>query len=257
MRVFLASVCNNLYEKHIEELLELKRKNYILCSFIEGEEKCVKSLKIAGDTEHFLLDSGAFSFCHGKDVTKKEMEKYVDRFISFINKYDIKYFFEMDVDSVFGLEYVEEIRKKIENQTQKQCIPVWHMNRGKEYWKKMCDEYSYVAIGGLVAGNQKISRKQQEEILINLSRYARSKGVKVHGLGYTKTKKLEEINFYSVDSTSWAKNAIWGANKCLFRNGKIELEKINTNNKIEQRQLEYHNLIEWLKYQDYMDLKKW
>ena len=44
-----------------------------------------------------------------------------------------------------------EYRKRLERLTNKQVIPVWHKSRGAGDFKKMCDEYDYVAIGGIVS----------------------------------------------------------------------------------------------------------
>ena len=101
-----------------------------------------------------------------------------------------------DRDNIFGLSKVEEWRRKMERTTGRQCIPVWHKGRGVEYWKKMCREYKYVAIGGLVFH----VKKQEYELIKKLVHYAAVRGVKVHGLGFTKTKSLNEYEFYSVDS---------------------------------------------------------
>ena len=86
----------------------------------------------------------------GAECTKDDLREYLNRYINLINQYHIKYFFELDVDTIFGIEFVEELRRELEKRTGRKCIPVWHKGRGIEYWKKMCAEYEYVAIGGLV-----------------------------------------------------------------------------------------------------------
>ncbi len=58
-------------------------------------------------------------------------------------------FFELDIDRIVGLEKVEEFRRRIESKTGKQSIPVWHSNRGWQYFVNMCKEYNYVSIGGI------------------------------------------------------------------------------------------------------------
>ena len=49
---------------------------------------------------------------------------------------------------------------------------------GVDYWKRMCQEYRYVAIGGLVFH----VKKQEYELIRRLVHYAAVRGVKVHGL---------------------------------------------------------------------------
>lgn len=99
--------------------------------------------------ELFLLDSGAFTFMNNSK-TAVDFNEYLTTYIDFINKHDIKYFFELDIDAVVGLEEVEKLRKRLEAETGKKCIPVWHKSRGKEKFIEMCKEYDYVAIGGIV-----------------------------------------------------------------------------------------------------------
>ena len=72
-------------------------------------------------------------------------DEYLTRYINFINKYDIKYFFELDVDSIVGYEKVKQLRKRLENETGKKCIPVWHKSRGKEEYLKMCKKIDEIA----------------------------------------------------------------------------------------------------------------
>lgn len=264
MRIFLASI-NTLIRESKKELLneyDLNEKRYILCSFIEGEKNCKLSLQLSGGIENFLLDSGAFTFMNTKTGIKKdELQNYCEEYIKFINKYDIKYFFEMDVDAIFGIEYVEYLRNLIEKKTNKKCIPVWHANRGIEYWKKMCDNYDYIAIGGLVTGKTNLS-KQKIDLIRKLTSYARKKNVKVHGLGFTTIRLLNSIPFYSVDSTSWIKIVAFQAclHKFDVKTHQLKSFKIPNNNA--KKRINFDNCLrfnfnEWLKYQRYMDTKKW
>lgn len=98
----------------------------------------------------FLLDSGAYTFMAGSHKGGCDWDAYVSEYADFINRFDVKLFFELDIDSVVGLAEVERLRHKLERMTGKKPIPVWHKNRGKEYFVKMCEEYPYVAIGGIV-----------------------------------------------------------------------------------------------------------
>ncbi len=93
----------------------------------------------------FLLDSGAYTFMAGSHKGGCDWDAYVSEYADFINRFDVKLFFELDIDSVVGLAEVERLRHKLERMTGKKPIPVWHKNRGKEYFIKMCEEYPYVA----------------------------------------------------------------------------------------------------------------
>lgn len=249
MRIFLAATNSGMTRTQKIEVIKKYPPKYILETFFKGEKACLEAMQIVGN-EGFLLDSGAFSYMNGKQITKKDMDNYVKKYICFIKKYDVKYFFEMDVDSIFGIEAVEQWRKQIETQTGKKCIPVWHKQRGVEYWKKMCKEYDYIAIGGLVLG----AKKQEYPYYKKLVEYATIRGVKVHGLGFTKTKILQEYSFYSVDSSSWLTGAARGKQKHTFQNGIIVSKKINNyGKKVKIGKVCAYNFCQWVLYQKYME----
>lgn len=254
MRIFLAATTTVINKVDRQKVFETHKPKYVLETFFNGENLCKRVLGECGDTENFLLDSGAFSYMSGAPCSKEQMEAYCDRYIKFIKENNIKYFFELDVDTIFGIDFVEKLRKKIERETGRKPIPVWHKGRGVEYWKKMCAEYDYVAIGGLV-----FHVKQSEwELIKKMVLYARQRGVKVHGLGFTKTKLLPEYAFYSVDSASWAKSAGMGQQRQIFNGEYIEQRKINGNGKkIILSKLGETNMKEWVKYQRYMDRRAW
>ena len=214
MRIYFASTTAGMSKAQREDVVERCKPLYMLETFFSGERTCKKVLEDVG-TENFLLDSGAFSFMSGAECSKEMLQGYLERYIKFIKENNVKYFFELDVDTIFGIEFVEELRRKLERETQRPCIPVWHKSRGIEYWKWMCDNYKYIAIGGLVFH----VKKQEYASIKKMVDYAYSKGVKVHGLGFTKTKELEDWKFWSVDSASWTKSAALGQQAHFF-NGK-------------------------------------
>lgn len=146
----------------------------------------------------FLLDSGAFTFF--SSGRKVDWDEYIDKYARFINEHDVRYYFELDIDVLVGYENVLKLRNKLETETGRKCIPVWHKHRGLDEFKKMCDEYSYVAIGGIASKEIKPSQHKAFPMLIN---EAHRRGAKIHGLGYTNVSKFNENRFDSVDSTRW------------------------------------------------------
>lgn len=156
---------------------------------------------LISSAKNFLLDSGAFTFMQNTHV-RTDWDAYVEEYAAFIRKYNVQLFFELDIDSVVGLKEVERLRAKLETITGKKCIPVWHTNRGTDYFLKMCQEYQYVSIGGLVKKNGGTADVPDRYFpwFINT---AHAHGVKIHGLGYTKIGGLKQYHFDSVDSTAW------------------------------------------------------
>ena len=119
-----------------------------------------------------------------------------------------------------------------------------------DYWKRMCREYRYVAIGGLVFH----VKKQEYELIRRLVHYAAVRGVKVHGLGFTKTKSLNDYEFYSVDSASWTIGATRGQQLHYFNKDHIETRVLDKKGKkVDLGKLASYNMGEWVKFQKYMD----
>ena len=231
-----------------------QKLKYLLSSFAYLKKKSQSDfimplVEKANQNNNFMLDSGAFSFMNGKQISKKDMDYYVDEYIDFINANNINLFIEADIDAVFGYDAALQYRKKIESSTGKQCIPVWHKSRGIQAWKDICEEYSYIAIGGFVIKEIKPNEFDQAK---NLVRYARKRGVKVHGLGYT-GNDLRSWPFYSIDSSTWSVGQRFG-NAAQFKNGKIrQITKKHQRAKIAE--IVENNLTEWIKYQHYIDGK--
>ena len=86
--------------------------------------------RLIGNFQNFLLDSGAFTFMSGAGVV--DFDKYVEGYAAFIKKWNVKNFFELDIDSVVGIREVERLREKLERLSGRKPIPVWHKSRGKE-----------------------------------------------------------------------------------------------------------------------------
>lgn len=158
-------------------------------------------------------------------------------------KHDIKYFFELDIDAVVGLEEVEKLRKRLEAETGKKCIPVWHKSRGKEKFIEMCKEYDYVAIGGIVTKEIKPVEHKYFKWFIDTAHFY---GCKIHGLGFTNLKGLYIYNFDSVDSTSWGSGWRFGS---MYHFTGRELKMVDTGKRrrredISHQLLDQHNFYE-------------
>ena len=196
----------------------------------------------------FLLDSGAFTIFTQKS-NKMDFEEYLNKYIKFINDYDVKQFFELDIDSVVGYEKVLEYRKRLEEGTGKKCIPVWHKSRGKEEFLKMCREYPYVAVGGIVS--KEITRNEYKYFPWFINQ-AHKYGAKIHGLGFTNLKGLQQYHFDSVDSSSWTTGNRFGfiykfTGKTLIKIPRPE------GHKVKAREVAINNFLEWVKFSKYAE----
>lgn len=239
MKVFLAATSDKRFIPNLED------SKYILESFYYFQDWQIPLIK---QSRMFLLDSGAFTFMQGKK--SNDFDGYLTRYIDFIRKHDVKYFFELDVDSVVGYDKVKEYRKRLEQETGKKCIPVWHFERGKDEFVKMCKEYNYVAIGGLVGGNAEYSSKYWRYFPWFI-KTAHENGAKIHALGFTSLRGMAQYHFDSVDSTTWKSGGRFGQLH-IFKDGTIKTITQKDKRAI-YKKIDEHNFNEWLKYQKYAD----
>ena len=212
-------------------------------------------MALAKNFGSFLLDSGAFTFMSGSHKGGAiNWDEYVDEYATFINKYNIKLFFELDIDSVVGLPEVERLRERLEDLTGKKPIPVWHKNRGKDYFIRMCEEYPYVALGGIVT--KEIPRNVYEKGFPWFIQTAHKYHAKIHGLGYTTIANLPKYHFDSVDSTAWLYGNRGGyLYKFKPETGTMDQLKVD-NARLKSREGAVNNFREWVKLCNYAE-RKW
>lgn len=216
---------------------------YILESFYYCDEIVERTIPYF---ESFMLDSGAFTFIsQGKHV---DWDDYVDRYCEFINRNNIKLFFELDIDSLVCYDKVKEIRHEIERKTNKQPIPVWHKSRGKDEFLRICDEYPYVAIGGVVTREIKQNEYPFFTWFID---EAHKRNCKIHGLGFTNLKGLTKYHFDSVDSTAWLSGNRFGSVYTFTGKTMVKKDKPKGSRLSDPKAVAVHNFKEWVKFQQY------
>ena len=246
MKIYLAGTrpCGNG-----DEFTEIIRKEhpFLLDSFYYMNATTVAQIPYMGS---FMLDSGAFTFIqnsHGEEIV---WEEYIDRYADFVRKQKIALYLELDIDAVVGYDRVKLLRKRLEYQVGWQSIPVWHKNRGIDEYKRMCQEFPYVAIGGYVI--KELTPKEYENFP-PMIKYAHQHGAKVHGLGYTALRNLNKHRFDSVDSTTWLCGNRFGY-YCWF-DGKTIVKKFKPDGKRvrDPKHCGVHNFKEWIKFQKWAD----
>ena len=253
MRMYMAGLEGRLVRPHYVKC------KYLLSSFYYVKRKThmgnnsdlMKFIRVKNKEDRFLLDSGAFTFL--SSGSSEDIDDYVSEYIDFINREDIRRFMELDIDPIVGYEKVRKIRERINRETGKKCIPVWHKSRGIDKFKEYCEDYDYVAIGGIVTREIKPSEYKN---FTSMCRYARSKGTLIHGLGYI-NKDAYKQGFFSVDSTSW-KSGEKFASVMKFNGTNIVAGKKPENVRMRKEKAKLvndHNFVEYLKYQEYLDTK--
>lgn len=134
--------------------------------------------------------------------------EYTKEYAKFIESYDDKKvvgFFEMDVDNIIGYDKVLELRKILERVSDK-IIPVWHINRGINDYRKMCEQYA----GRVVSITGFKNKDIKDEQYIQFLKYAWKHNCKVHCLGMTRKEVLNKVPFDYVDSSSWLQEVVYG-----------------------------------------------
>ena len=239
MKVFLSAI-----EGQQEIPRKLKRMKYNLMSYYAIRGRVDNAFYIRDKSEEILIDSGAHSFQKGKKV---DWVKYTEEYAEFIKKFDkpnVVGYFEMDVDNIIGYDKVLELRKILENVSNK-IIPVWHKNRGLDDFKKMCQDYKGKVIAITGFKNEDI---KDEQYLMFL-KYAKKYNCKVHCLGMTRKKILDTVPFDYVDSSSWLQNSVFGT---IVNKGKVK----KSYSKTSRDNIFYENYIEAMKMQEHY-YQKW
>lgn len=245
MKIYLAE-SGGLWAAYFSK--EQIERAYILHSFYYADSFTKKT--IIPNARDFILDSGAFSFM--EDAGKKvDWTEYAYQYADFINKNNVGKYIELDLDYIIGVEKAFRLREILEKETGKKSIPVWHKCRGKKEFIKMCDEYDYVALGGIVGQKW----RGVEQYMPWFIQQAHKRGAKIHGLGFTKHAKLARYHFDSVDSTAWTAGNRFGF-IYEFRNGQLIKHNAPTGKRISKDKVKaaaLFNFNEWVKYQQWAE----
>lgn len=203
MKIFLSAISKRVADYLISRNVKMK---WNLLSYWQIKNDYALAKQIKDCSEQVLIDSGAHTFQYGSGTNN--IQAFTEKYIEFIQAYDddkVLGFFEMDVDNIIGLKEVERLRDKL-NEVSNKIIPVWHVNRGIEDFRRMCQKHrgKIVAITGF--SNKDISDTQYIMFLKTAWTY----GCRVHCLGMTRTKILDVCPFDYVDSSTWLTQYTYG-----------------------------------------------
>lgn len=244
MRLFLAATAAK------EKIVKQYKPLYVLESFYYIKPWQIKEMH---QWKSFLLDNGAFTFMQQaqRKGVNINWNQYMQKYIDFIRHNQIENFFELDIDCIVGYEEVKRIRYRLEKETGRQCIPVWHRSRGLDEFKRLCQKYTYIAIGGFAI---KTIMPKEYSFIKKLVQLAAQYNTKVHGLDFTPQNVLD-YGFYSVDSSSWAAGGRYGG--VYYFNGRkvIRVPTPKGKRSVDSKIRDEYSLQEWLKYQRYLNAK--
>lgn len=245
MKVFLSALeqRGKTVFNYINENIPHYKWNLMSYFYIKKANKDIVNT-IIEKSELILIDSGAHSFQKGIVVDWVEYTKEYAQWIRENDCEKIIGYFEMDVDKVIGYEKVLELRKILEDVTDK-IIPVWHKNRGVDDFINMCKKYS----GKIVAITGFRNEDIKDEQYIKFLKVAKKYNCKVHCLGMTRKNILDKVPFDYTDSSSWSMQGAFGK----VRNKKVSR---NMTRGIGMAKSSYENYKEGMEMQEYY-YKKW
>lgn len=231
----------------------VKEKPYTLDSYYYIDSFNEKYLNTFKD---FMMDSGAFTFMVKAGTKNIDWIDYTEKYGKYVRTHGIKKFYEMDIDPLVGYGKVKELRERLEFTAGAQCIPVRHKTRGTEEYIKMCEDYPYIALGGVViSGRNSDEKKRYERMFPWLIKTAHQNNAKIHALGYTSMEGLKKYHFDSVDSTAWTTGNRFGT-FYKFTGNTMKTIKTPEGKRISiegAKKVAQNNYIEWVKFQKWAD----
>lgn len=249
MKIFLAATQTLLGGTSEQVIPESK---YLLEAFYGIRSGIIPYLR---SCQMCLIDSGAFTFMNTNKHSVVDFDSYTDAYIDFIKAYDFDHFFEMDIDSITGYVKVLQLRKRIEQRTGKQVIPVWHYSRGKNDFIAMCRDYPYIAFGGMMTDG--VDFKTIVKYLPWFIDTAHENGTRIHGLGFTHPSLLPICRFDSVDSTTWLSAAKYGQVKVFNGQKMAVIKRPSPKARLtwSHKDAAAFSFREWCKFQKYAEYK--
>ena len=155
----------------------------------------------------------------------KEYQIYRDTYIQYLldNKGRYDHCSNLDVINNPVLTYKNQ---RILEEAGLNPIPVFHLGNDPKWLKRYIDRYEYVALGGLVPNTTSqlipILDKLFSEYLIDSDGFPK---VKLHGFACTSLPLMIRYPWYSVDSTTCRKLAMYGS--VIIPNGKKKVSVID------------------------------
>lgn len=151
-----------------------------------------------------MVDSGAFTaFTKGKKIS---LEEYTDWLIE--HKQHVTTGVVLDV--IGDWKGTARNHERMLNRLPEgfPLKPVWHSTSPISELERLCKEYDYIGIGGLVSMSLNVKAFMQH--MIRVHKVADKYGTKLHGLGVTGETAMLRLPWNTVDSSSWLSGSRYG-----------------------------------------------
>lgn len=156
-----------------------------------------RSARERGVDVDFMADSGAFTaYTTGKQVSLKSYATWLQVYGPHVNA-------AMTLDVIGDPSASDRNTLELEQMVggAVYVIPIFHVGSPWETLERWCASHPFVALGGGVAVGHR--EKAFMAWLIRAHKIAREHGAVLHGLGMTKPLYVDNLPFYSVDSSYW------------------------------------------------------
>lgn len=147
-----------------------------------------------------FADSGGFSaMTQGVEINWREYATWVKRWQHLFTTY-------ANLDAIGDAEGTLANQKRLED-VGLQPLPVFHTGEDWHYLEQYIEQYSYIALGGMVP----YMRFPAKIMPWTIQAFKRAQGKAVfHGFGATAWKVVRDLPWYSVDSSSWGQGFRFG-----------------------------------------------
>jgi len=159
-----------------------------------------------------MLDSGAFT------AAFKDVDITVDDYLQFLDDFKFDYIIGLDkipFDKEKG--FTQKLFLESAEETYQNCkliqdrgienIPTFHQGEPYDALKRLCDEFDFVALG---ISSRRIARADIHYLHLDKCFSIIPKTTRVHGLAMTDFNLPLIYPFYSVDSSTWEREARYG-----------------------------------------------
>lgn len=166
-------------------------KNYDYNRIIEGAQG--RPLMIFGD-------SGAYSAASlGATIDLDDYAQWIIKWQHILTTYS-------NLDVIGDADGSMINQRRLETEYGLNPLPVFHVGSEFTRLEALCEEYDYIALGGMVP----YSTTNLGSWLLKCFKVADKHGTVFHGFGQTRREYLMDFPWYSVDSSSWGKGHIFG-----------------------------------------------
>jgi hypothetical protein len=174
-----------------------------LMSFHYGRELDLQSIADAADglPVEVFADSGAFSAATlGAEIKLADYAAWLKDWQGLITT-------AATLDVIGDPDATQRNTLALED-TGLNVLPVFHTGSPWDRLEKLCAQYPYVALGGMVP----YTRMHGEVMrwLVKCFRIGAEHGTVFHGFGQTNVTAMSSLPFYSVDSSTWSIGARYG-----------------------------------------------